>query len=54
MPTDIDLTPSGEMFITDGYGNARVHKFAADGTLVMSWGEPGAGRGNSTCRTGSG
>ena len=45
MPTDIDLTPSGEIFITDGYGNARVHKFAADGTLVMSWGEPGAGPG---------
>src|SRR5262245_10744309 len=27
LPTDIALTPSGEMFITDGYGNARVHKF---------------------------
>src|SRR5262245_3679241 len=41
LPTDIALTPSGEMFVTDGYGNARVHKFAADGTHVASWGEPG-------------
>jgi DNA-binding beta-propeller fold protein YncE len=41
LPTDIALTPSGEMFITDGYGNARVHKFAADGTYLFSWGEPG-------------
>jgi streptogramin lyase len=41
MPTDIDVAPSGEMFITDGYGNARVHKFSADGKLLMSWGEPG-------------
>ena len=41
LPTDIDVAPSGDMFITDGYGNARVHTFAADGTHVMSWGEPG-------------
>jgi streptogramin lyase len=45
MPTDIDVAPSGEMFITDGYGNARVHKFAADGTLLFSWGEPGTAPG---------
>jgi DNA-binding beta-propeller fold protein YncE len=42
LPTDIDVTPSGEMFVTDGYGNARVHKFAADGTHQFSWGEPGS------------
>jgi DNA-binding beta-propeller fold protein YncE len=45
LPTDIALTPSGEMFITDGYGNARVHKFAADGTHLLSWGAPGTGPG---------
>lgn len=45
LPTDIALTPSGEMFMTDGYGNARVHKFAADGTYRFSWGEPGSGPG---------
>src|SRR5436190_11440373 len=41
LPTDIALTPSGEMFISDGYGNARVHKFAADGTHLFSRGQPG-------------
>jgi len=41
LPTDIALTPSGEMFVTDGYGNARVHKFAVAGTHLFSWGEPG-------------
>ena len=45
LPTDIALTRSGEMFVTDGYGNARVHKFAADGTHLLSWGEPGTGPG---------
>jgi streptogramin lyase len=45
LPTDIALTPSGEMFIADGYGNARVHKFAADGAHLFSWGEPGAAPG---------
>jgi DNA-binding beta-propeller fold protein YncE len=45
LPTDIAVAPSGEMFMTDGYGNARVHKFAADGTHLASWGEPGSGPG---------
>lgn len=45
LPTDIDLTPAGEIFVTDGYGNARVHKFAADGTHLLFWGEPGTGPG---------
>jgi sugar lactone lactonase YvrE len=45
LPTDIDVAPSGEMFVTDGYGNARVHKFSADGTLQKSWGEPGTAPG---------
>ena len=41
LPTDIAVAPSGDMFVTDGYGNARVHKFSGDGTHVTSWGEPG-------------
>jgi DNA-binding beta-propeller fold protein YncE len=45
LPTDIAVAPSGEMFITDGYGNARVHKFAADGTHLFSRGEPGTAPG---------
>src|SRR5437867_3196164 len=45
LPTDLALAPSGEMFVTDGYGNARVHKFSADGRHLFSWGEPGTGPG---------
>jgi DNA-binding beta-propeller fold protein YncE len=40
-PTNVALSSSGEIYVTDGYGNARVHKFAPDGRLVLSWGEPG-------------
>ena len=45
LPTDIDVAPTGDMFVTDGYGNARVHKFTSDGRLLFSWGEPGTGPG---------
>ncbi|MCC6532652.1 MAG: hypothetical protein IT531_08895 [Burkholderiales bacterium] len=41
LPTDIDVAPSGDLFVTDGYGNARVHKLGPDGMHVLSWGEPG-------------
>jgi DNA-binding beta-propeller fold protein YncE len=44
-PTNLALAPGGEMVITDGYGNARIHVFSPDGRLLRSWGEPGAGPG---------
>ena len=44
-PTDVAVAPDGELYVSDGYGNARVHRFTADGTLIQSWGEPGAGPG---------
>lgn len=44
-PTGVALSSSGEIYVTDGYGNARVHKFTPDGTLLFSWGEPGTGPG---------
>ncbi|MBN1857214.1 MAG: hypothetical protein JW846_09730 [Dehalococcoidia bacterium] len=40
-PTGVAVAPSGDIFISDGYGNCRVHRFGADGTLKSSWGEPG-------------
>jgi hypothetical protein len=43
-PTGIALSSKGDMFISDGYGNARVHKFSADGKYLFSWGEPGRGQ----------
>lgn len=44
-PTDISVAANGELYVCDGYGNARVHRFAADGTLIQSWGEPGSAPG---------
>ena len=44
-PTDFALGPDGEMYISDGYGNARVHKYSPDGELIKSWGQPGTGPG---------
>lgn len=40
-PTEIAPAPSGDLYITDGYRNSRVHRFTRDGQLINSWGEPG-------------
>jgi len=44
-PTNLAVAPSGDVYVTDGYGNARVHRFSAKGELLGSWGEPGIGPG---------
>jgi DNA-binding beta-propeller fold protein YncE len=44
-PCNVALAPSGEVYVCDGYGNARIHKFTPDGRLLLSWGEPGTGPG---------
>ena len=44
-PTEMIRHPNGDIYITDGYRNARVHRFSADGKFKTSWGEPGKGPG---------
>ena len=44
-PAKIDVTDSGELYIADGYGNARVHHYSKDGKHIKSWGNPGDGPG---------
>jgi DNA-binding beta-propeller fold protein YncE len=44
-PTEMLRHPNGDIYVTDGYRNARVHRFAADGTLKTSWGTPGSAPG---------
>jgi hypothetical protein len=39
--THTALSPQGDIYVSDGYGNCRVHKYSPDGKLLMSWGEPG-------------
>ncbi len=45
MVTNVVVLRDGSRYVTDGYGNARVHKYAPDGSLAFSWGEPGSGPG---------
>ncbi|MCH7653333.1 MAG: hypothetical protein IIB14_06605, partial [Chloroflexi bacterium] len=41
-PTHVAVHPgNGNVYVSDGYSNARVHEFTPDGGLVKSWGESG-------------
>ncbi len=40
-PTHAAVSPTGDIFISDGYGNSRIHRYTSDGLHVKSWGEPG-------------
>ena len=44
-PTDVAVAANGDIFVTDGHGNARVVKFSKDGQFIKTWGSKGAGPG---------
>jgi DNA-binding beta-propeller fold protein YncE len=44
-PTDIAFAPTGEVYVSDGYGNSRVVKFTAGGKYLLDWGKRGVGPG---------
>jgi DNA-binding beta-propeller fold protein YncE len=44
-PTNAAVAPTNEIYVSDGYGNARIHRFSEDGKLLQSWGGPGRGPG---------
>jgi len=44
-PTNIAVGPTGDLYVSDGYGNCRVHQFGPNGELKRSWGTPGQGPG---------
>jgi DNA-binding beta-propeller fold protein YncE len=44
-PTNLAVAPNGELYVSDGYGNCKVHRFSDTGELIQSWGESGAGPG---------
>lgn len=48
-PTGVFVTPSGDIYVSDGYGNAQIHKFSPDGKLLLSWGELGDSPGQFIC-----
>ena len=45
LPTNVAIADDGHLFVSDGYGNARIHQFDPSGVLVRSWGGPGDGDG---------
>lgn len=40
-PTNVTSDEEGNLYFSDGYGNARIHVFSADGRLILSFGSPG-------------
>ena len=44
-PTRAALSNSGTLFVADGYGQDRIHKFTGKGEWIMSFGETGKGSG---------
>jgi DNA-binding beta-propeller fold protein YncE len=59
-PTKVAFDPkTGDLYIADGYGNAKVHKFSPSGRHLFSWGEYGTDPGqfnlvHSICTDGDG
>lgn len=44
-PTDIAVAPDGSFYVSDGYRNTRVMKFAPHGRFLFQWGVKGNGSG---------
>jgi DNA-binding beta-propeller fold protein YncE len=45
LPTDIAFAPTGDLYVSDGYGSARVVKYSRDGKYLLQWGTRGTGPG---------
>ena len=45
LPTDVAFAPNGDLYVSDGYGNARVVKYTRDGQYLLEWGTRGTGPG---------
>ena len=42
-PAKAVTAPCGDIWVADGYGQARIHRFSPAGELLQTWGEPGQG-----------
>ena len=40
-PTKMVPSPTGNLYVSDGYRNCRVHRFSVEGQLISSWGNSG-------------
>lgn len=41
VPSGVRLLKNGDIYVSDGYANCRIHRFSPDGNLIHSWGSPG-------------
>ena len=41
-PTDMAVLPTGDIFVSDGYGNRRIIHFDRTGKYINQWGEAGS------------
>ena len=48
-PTDVAIAPDGGIYVTDGYGQSLIHRYAADGTYLQTIGWKGNGPGQFEC-----
>lgn len=53
MPTGVAQGPDGDIYVSDGYGNAAVHRFSPEGALLRTWGAPGNAPGEFNIPTAS-
>jgi DNA-binding beta-propeller fold protein YncE len=44
-PTHATVASNGDIYVSDGYGNAHIHRFSSTGELKHSWGGHGHGPG---------
>lgn len=42
LPTDVAIASDGSFYVSDGYKNSRIVKFAPDGSFVLQWGTRGS------------
>ena len=45
LPTDVAFALNGDLYVSDGYGSARVVRFSRDGKYLLEWGTRGKGSG---------
>jgi DNA-binding beta-propeller fold protein YncE len=45
LPTDVAFASNGDVYVSDGYGSARVVKFSREGKYLLQWGKRGKGPG---------